>query len=998
MSKKYVILIIFTSLLYFCNSLSYTHVSTQQYTPPANHCLEGIHMKSQSTSTTYWVSTFDATFHFTLCLFSPSTEVCMNYTEPGFKFIAINKDLTDPTSNQLCSLNMGKPRPLYAMVFYINTGDPEWLDYQYVFSNGASPNPLGYIQMLSPNLTAILGGPGPYSGLVSNCKESQGSTGSVIINYGIICSYQVVDGNSNTSLFFLGVSHYHMDGSNVITLDSAAYFSDYLDPGKGYGDYFNRRSEKLLNIFTTNNYIFVTVDQSTNTFILNYTNKNYPLTTYSPYMISAAPDTILSFHYDMIGYIRLVITAVINSGGSEYLKFWFITVCAYDNLNNSFDIILSPPINIVTSSIPHFDSGYHEFAMVKTVSTNTSKYMLVNVFSTNTAVLDWTNEVVTVFKIISHGQFFAIFDIIFSFDTSYPSVPVINADAFYLYGYTYESGDLVNGLFKTTTCIFRSANAYNTFDNSRCRNYCLSFEVFNVSNKSCDRCPLAQYMNLATMTCVAPCPALTVADNVLMTCYTCQSIGKKYENGICVVACTVSNYGDFGTYCDLCPNGLGVNTSHICIDCSTISNYLYNGICYTSCPAGTYASGNICTLSCSSGTNINPASGNCVVCSTILLAIYNGVCSQCPSGLGIDKNTNTCVDCAIIKQHLESGYCVSQCRSKLGLILQNNTCVNCLTISQYYLNGICISQIPIGYSLIDSQYNIIDTCKNQNLYLSNGKCVRQCPNGTKLTVSTNTCDLITLCSDGSINYNDNCVPCLYMNQVYYNKECIATCPIDYIPDEFGICKLTVDKQIEITGECLPPNSIKFNNECLSICPSNTIPDQINNTRIDCKRLNKAAFNNECIDQCPSTYINVNGSCSQCTQNNMFLYNDQCITSCPANTISSTGSLCTAPTCSNDLCNGGYCSISFNQVTCTCADGKTGSFCQLEGEQIKQTFYKESNINLYLLDSLVTGITDFASRPKQTDIDLLNEINVLIKQMPSLIHSQTADDIYNLASK
>jgi hypothetical protein len=932
MSIRKIALTLFLCILYKCNNFTYTHVTINQYTPPANHCLEGIFMRTQQGyGALYYVPIYDSGLHYSICLFAVNTGTCVNYTESALSFIPINKDLTDPTSNTLCSLNVGRPKYGYATFFYINNTDVNKLDYQYVFFNTVTNiNPSTVVQMPTPNLTAILG-PGIYINLVSNCKESYGSISAVPFYYGILCTYQVVQQNTNTSLFFLGVSHFNMDAANAINYDYSLYFSDYLLPNKGYGNYFNRRSVKLLNSPTTKVYIFVTVDPNTNTFYINYTNQD-PLITYPSYSFTI-PETILTFYYDWSGYCRMMITAIISTGGSEYLKFWFMDVTQYNNATGTYDYILNPPANIVTSVIPHFDSGYHEFAMVKILNEQNSNYFLINVFSTNTVVLDWTNESVSVYHIISSGQFFAIFDILFVYDNSILNFPVIYQDAYYLYGYTYESGDIVNGIFKITGCLFRAANAYNTYDNSKCREFCLFHEIYNVANKSCDRCPQSQYINTTTQTCVLSCPnlPLMVTDNILMACYYCSLISEKYQDGVCVPSCTVYNYIDYGPNCDLCPVGqynyqstcvnscpypYGKNSSdRICYLCANPNPYWYNGSCYSLCPVGLGAD----------TTNV------CIDCATISMNISNGLCvSQCPNGLGLDKKTNTCIDCYTQQLFLELNNCVSKCTAPNGLNKTNNTCINCATILRYNYNAMCTPQsnLPQGYIVTDAVYNVVNTCKNQNMYIYNGNCVNPCPSGTSLTVSTNTCDTSTdvSCSQGSIYYNNACVECISINQVFYNNGCMLTCPTNYTPDSSGICQLTTT--------CTAPNIFKFNNQCLHTCSNGLVTDYINYICIDCQTTGQIAYDNECLDNCPSAYINVNGSCTSCIKSGLFLYNNQCATTCPADTIP-INSICTESVCTNTICNGGDCSILFNQVTCACPANKMGVYCQFDGNQIEE---------------------------------------------------------------
>jgi hypothetical protein len=1053
-------------------------------------------MKSQKThGQFYHLPVFDAlTYKYLVCEFDPTAGTCSDINISGLNFISIPSDLLNASSSALCSVNIGQARNDFSVFLYTVSTDVNQLEYLYIYdSTGGGSNLTPVTQIPTPDLSVILGGGATYTGLVSSCRDVEGSYGFLPFYFAVICSYEVVQ-NLTTNLFFLGVSHYHVDASANLIHDHSIYYSDNLNPGLNYGNYINMNASRLRTLPYTQWYVFVTVDYSTNTFIVNYTANDPNLV--QPAYTFSIPETILAFSYDWSRWVRLAIVAIVkDASGNEYLKFWMMDISNYNPTTLLWDLLFNPPSNIKASSIPHFDPGYHDFAMVKVVNTN-GWYILINCFSSKTAVIDYTNDNATLYKIIDHGQIFAIYDVLFTYDNSYPSVPVILQNTFYLYGYTYESGQLVDGVFKTTdVCFFRAANTYNTFDNSKCRDYCINnIEIYNALTQTCERCLVGQYMYNGT--CVPACPVLPliITDNILMSCYYCTSLGQKYQDGVCVTACTVFNYVDYGDHCDLCPAGqyalsntcyaicpdpygkntadlmchsctsttnpywyngdcfatcplgLGVsnNTSYTCISCATISNYLYNGvctsmcpslapyvysgsctnvcptgyipntankcvhclttqyiyngicyvncpagtsvsgstctiscpsltpftyngscaslcptgyvpditntcikcssnqylyngICYTNCPIGTIANGSTCSTSCPTGQGINKAAGACVLCSSISMALYNGNCvSPCPNGLGIDSSTNTCIKCS---SYIETNNCVSKCSTNNGVNKSNNTCVNCATISQYNFNGICTAQtdLPLGYIVIDDTYKIVYTCKDQNLYIYNGKCINQCPQGTKLTISTNTCDSVTLCSDGYVNINGNCVLCQSMNQVYYNNECSLACPTDYFPDSLGICKskssTATDNQSTL---CTLPNIFKYNNQCLSTCPTNTITDQVNKTcSTDCSSSGKKfVLNGTCVDICPENYVNLNGQCVKCSDNNMFLYNNQCISTCPADTVAN-GSTCIASTCSDNICNGGICLISFNQATCNCQDGKMGNYCELNSTQVKQ---------------------------------------------------------------
>jgi hypothetical protein len=987
----------------------------------------------------YFMLTWDQNLLYTICLLDPATSLCPTITNGYFYFKAINVDLTNPSSNTLCYTTNGNPRAGFSMFFYINNSDPEILDYQYIDSGGSNML-VSNLQISSPTpiLSTILGS-GTFSNLISSCKDTNGNNTNLPFDYAVLCSYQVI--KDGVSQFFLGVNHLSVDTGGNISNVYSTYFSDYLDANKGYSDYFNRRTIRLLCCGFL--YAFVTLDRPSNTFYVTYTNQDSSISnTYTPYTFTST-NTILSYGYDYSNWNRFVIVAVtldINDGVTEYLEFWFFTVCGYNNVTGYFDNLLTPPINIITAQISHFDPGNHEFSMLKFRYTSSSYYILMSMHSTNTAIYDYSNDVVTLFKIVPHGNY-VVFDIMFTYDNVVIWAPVIYGDKYFIYGYAYQTDGLgnpifVNGVWQLTgLCLFRKANAYNTTDDSRCRDWCLFYEKYNVATQTCERCLPTEYLDATTLTCVTNCntsdPYLVI-DPVLKTCYYCTAKSLKFENGTCVVACS-ANYIDNGATCDLCPLGqfksgagcvavcpfptggnavtrtcvtcvapslywynggcystcpigLGADATNTCINCSTINQKLYNSKCYPTCPANTYLLNATCLDSCPDNYGTNKTTYTCDLCSAINKIYYQGECiTSCPNDYGL-TSLNTCIDCyAELKAYVELGKCVSKCSINNGINKSNYSCINCATNSLYNYNGICtpIGELPLGFKVIDNTYNIVNSCKSLQLYIFEAKCVSICPDGTKLTSSTNTCDSVNLCSEGSININSNCVSCLSMSQVYSNKQCVLSCPAGQNADSSGVCREPLI--------CTP--KYKYNGECMTECPEGMISDSVSYTCVNCGQNGKIKFEESCVIACPDTYNNVNGTCENCSGDNTFIYKSQCISVCPAGTIKNKLS-CVQSKCTDIACNGGSCSISFNSINCLCQEDKLGVYCLHEAETIDEVMNSYS-IYVLTIDSRIQELRNMKSID-QTAEYMVDDLMAIISQMPSLVDTELSLDIYSLA--
>jgi proprotein convertase subtilisin/kexin type 5 len=180
-----------------------------------------------------------------------------------------------------------------------------------------------------------------------------------------------------------------------------------------------------------------------------------------------------------------------------------------------------------------------------------------------------------------------------------------------------------------------------------------------------------------------------------------------------------------------------------------------------------------------------------------------------------------------------------------------------------------------------------------------------------------------------------CQTCKSLGQYYSSSKCVSQCPTNEYPDTYNTC-----------GAC---SKLLYKNVCYDTCPNGTFTDTVNKTCYSCSDRKQLNYNNTCVSECPTGFIVQNGSCQSCATKNMYVYNNTCVQDCPTGTISDSSlNICNEETqsedeqmlltsfdstrlvCSSTLCeNGGTCSISFNNIQCTCSDKYIGSKCQYD---------------------------------------------------------------------
>jgi len=284
---------------------------------------------------------------------------------------------------------------------------------------------------------------------------------------------------------------------------------------------------------------------------------------------------------------------------------------------------------------------------------------------------------------------------------------------------------------------------------------------------------------------------------------------------------------------------------------------------------------------------------HCLYCDTQNKFMLNkdGNClATCPNYYTFDSENN-CEYCA---NYTKDNLCISKCPDYLGYDSYRR-CAKCQSISPYlkYYKGECKIDIPTTTTLINLEYYVFVDCIDAGKKVYSGSCVDTCPSGTITNTGGNECfDIVTVSTvsvskftnDGIVvdecpasyyyNSKNECIKCsTYIN----NNECVQQCPTNYLYDSYKNCY-----------NCESINKIYFNSECVDTCPSYTYFYKQDNKCIYCKNYNQYFIEgtSECIDKCPYNKLayDINNLCyDNCKESNYVILFGKCQEKCPNGT-------------------------------------------------------------------------------------------------------------------
>jgi hypothetical protein len=469
----------------------------------------------------------------------------------------------------------------------------------------------------------------------------------------------------------------------------------------------------------------------------------------------------------------------------------------------------------------------------------------------------------------------------------------------------------------------------------------------------------------------------SIYKNCFLSCQTCSKLGTT-EDHFCGKCKT--NYYPKIDHMTSCFTG---NIDYYYLD----KNLYYN--CYSRCltctTAGTNAD-NKC-ITCAKGYKLTTGTNNCEATGEPLDGYYYNAttksyqgcypnCNTC-SGPGTtdQMNCNTCNVNLYLVDGDKNGQCYPSDKIIQFYYFDQNvnrflpcykSCESCSAGGTDAKHNCIVCKKDYAPLINDNTmcYNIMDDI-NGYYYDEGTDIFKQC---------YKSCDRCTVGGDGT---NHNCISCIddtytsegnigfcyskdsYVSGQYFDedaemfKNCYITCAECKGPGtaKDPNCTECLDSQTDCSG-C---KDIVYKDSCVKECPAKTIYDTMNMECLDCKA-NQIFFNNMCLDNCDKGFIKQDNTCISCQANNKLLYKNSCVDSCPKDTetiiadnmckeinsgnstdinpLNNTTSVDNAPKsftnqCGEDTCqNGGTCTMRFQLIFCSCQNGYTGIYCQL----------------------------------------------------------------------
>jgi hypothetical protein len=115
----------------------------------------------------------------------------------------------------------------------------------------------------------------------------------------------------------------------------------------------------------------------------------------------------------------------------------------------------------------------------------------------------------------------------------------------------------------------------------------------------------------------------------------------------------------------------------------------------------------------------------------------------------------------IVKDPPESTAFTVFCSAGFILNVRTNTCISCKELNKKFLNGSCVDACPYS-SFIYGGYICTDSCQSFGMFAYERNCVNSCP------------------IDWVPGENGVCTNCKLNGQFYLNNQCVKTCPDGYI--------------------------------------------------------------------------------------------------------------------------------------------------------------------------------------------------------------------------
>lgn len=285
---------------------------------------------------------------------------------------------------------------------------------------------------------------------------------------------------------------------------------------------------------------------------------------------------------------------------------------------------------------------------------------------------------------------------------------------------------------------------------------CASGETADV-NGNCISCFNANLYDSGGNCISLPCPANTFRDDTTKFCIDYIAQGKYLYNNQLV---------------SVCPDGYSddSNTNNICQSCYSQGLYNYEGTCYATCPTtpgiyvkvselqcidyksqGLYFYNNSLYSKCPA-TTWSDSNNNCIDCFSAGVYKYKNICYQtCPTDTFIIVSSLTCIECnSGTYFHIDT--CLESCPNFFVPNDDTQTCVSC---SEYKYITFCVASCP-AYSYLDTSIKQCFLCTDTNQLYYNGECVDTCPEGYYKSVEGSSCDKGTVCFPDHCLNNSKC--------------------------------------------------------------------------------------------------------------------------------------------------------------------------------------------------------------------------------------------------
>ena len=360
-----------------------------------------------------------------------------------------------------------------------------------------------------------------------------------------------------------------------------------------------------------------------------------------------------------------------------------------------------------------------------------------------------------------------------------------------------------------------------------------------------DRCKLGYYsyqVDVNKKQCYQECPDYTVKNEDERKCQQCNEF---YHDGRCVGFKPENTYeikeingvkilANCSATCASCEGG-GDENDHNCTSCKVGNFKIEKSNCVEVCPShlATDSINYRCYNCKNEGKFKFPGAKSClnsipegaVLVNTTYNLVVNcySTCKKCSAGG--NSSFHHCDECKekFFKSAEVEGNCVRSCSKQFFQNNYNYECVNCAKQNKYkYIDqNECLNTLPDNSVVVDSTYNIIETCFE--------RC-QECygPDDTDLIQNCKSC------KDGYfLKYNStNCIP--ECGEYYYQDSVTKTC-IN--------CKKENKYKFKNRNECIdkPDNTIVINNEtniieeCYEACDScDILGDSLYHNCITCK--------------------------------------------------------------------------------------------------------------------------------------------------------------------